>query len=116
MSEKIKIELLFFFYFLIAICISFGCNDNKKPVSQEQILNTTSWYESKVQINYQNGAVDTVSIDVYENLDNIKIENGNLSYWKATKKTGGTVSYVVHLASYVRSFKVLNIKYKHITE
>lgn len=74
--------------------------------------NVVTWYESNVQIFYQNGSVDTVKIDVYENLDNIKIENGNMTYQKATKETGGTVAYMVKLSSYVRNFKVLSSELK----
>lgn len=110
-KEVVKIYIWHIVYVITAFL--FGCNDDK--VTQHYTY-TTSWYESNVQINYQNGIVDTILIDVYERPDNIKIEYGNLSYWKSTKETGGTVARVIELASYVRSYKVLHSELKMKTE
>lgn len=110
---KNKLYLLYSFTLLL-LAFTFGCH-NDVPKKVELYAFSTSWYEDSVQVNYQNGSIDTIIIDVYERADNMKVENGNLSYWKATKETGGTVAYVVKLSSYVRSFKILNSELKSKT-
>lgn len=71
---------------------------------------TATWYDTKVKISYNNAICDTVELSVYDNLDNMKLEDGNFSYLKSTHQTGGVVGYWVHMASYVSSYKVIESK------
>lgn len=105
-SGLIFSAITFIVYLMMAQC---HWPSSPKPIRSADPI---SWYENKIQINYQNGSVDTIIIDVYERPDNIKVENGNLSYWKSTKGSGMFAGYVVNQASYVRSFKILKSEIK----
>lgn len=101
----------------IPICIVFGFASILKDSSDRNYQpSTTQWFESEIQLNFKDGTSQIYNIDVYESYDNIELRNGNFSYWKCTKETGGVVSKNVQLASYVKSYKVLKSEFKIIKD
>lgn len=80
------------------------------------VPNTTEWFETEIEVQFNDGTKQNYKIDVYENLDNIKVNSGDLSYTKCTKKTGGIVAYKVELASFVKNYIVLRSDFKTKTE
>jgi len=99
-SIKIAVAILAMIFIFIFILTSSENTDKKQPVY------TTVWNESKIQINYQNGYVDTVNINIYESISNIKLENGNFSYI-ASDIGEGNCNKWIQLSSYVRSYKII---------
>jgi hypothetical protein len=80
------------------------------------VPNTTEWFNTEIEVRFNDGTKQNYKIDVYKNLDNIKVNDGDLSYIKCTKKTGGTVAYKVELASFVKNYIVVSSEFKTKTE
>jgi hypothetical protein len=80
------------------------------------VPNNTEWFDTEIEVRFNDGTKQNYKIDVYEKLDNIKVNAGDLSYTKCTKKTGGVVAYKVELASFVKNYIVVRSEFKTKTE
>ena len=100
----------------VVFLIYFITKDTDTDIVDSNPVYSTSWIETTIKVTYQDNETDTFNIDVYKTLDNIRIEDGNLSYQKSTKRVGGVVAKRIKLASYVKSFRVLRTKHRTKTE
>lgn len=114
MNNRENLETLIM---VLAICFLFSLPfywhydlNKRDKIASESIK--VEWMETEIEVNFTDGTSQNYKIDVYENLDNIRVEDGNLSYKKSTKRSGGIVAYKVDLASFVKSFKIVSKKHK----
>ncbi len=98
-----KILIFTIVLFVISLFILNILANSNIPIEKSDMI----WYESSVQVNYQNGTIDTVEIDISDYPNNIKLDNGDLSYFKPTKRFSGASAGKSTIGSYVRSFKIL---------
>lgn len=88
-----------------------GCGGEIWEDSNKRTPIELSWYKTKLQINYNNGETDTITVDVWERPNNIYLSKGDLSYWKYIRK-GDYVSRKIGIASYVKTYKILSSELK----
>jgi hypothetical protein len=115
MRQKICIPLILLIIICIHVTNYYSCRDFNH-VKKIPNKNTTIWYECSVLIIYQNMMQDTINIDIYEDLNNIWVENGNLTFEKSTKQLSGTVAVLSKAASNVQTFKIIKNIFRSKTE
>ena len=64
-----------------------------------------TWYDTEIEVSFTDGSTRIFNLVVYDNLDNIHVVNGNLSYLKPNAdSTDGILATKVELASFVKSY------------
>jgi len=104
---------LFFGSWIIIMCIMIAM-----PFEECEVIPmtySTEWFDTEIEVLFNDGTKANYKIDVYETTDNIRVNNGNLSYTKCTKATGGVVAFNMQLASFVKSYTIIRKDFKKIT-
>lgn len=71
-------------------------------------INQVVYFETTIEVLYNDGYTDTVNVRVYDRPDNFELVKGDLSYWKPTGQTGGAVAGKTTIGSFVLTYKVLS--------
>ena len=77
---------------------------------------TVTYFKTQLEYTSKDNITDTINIDIYENPNGVILKEGDLYYMKITGETGGAVAGKTTVASYVKSFKILNSERKIIIE
>jgi hypothetical protein len=109
-SDNIRLGLCIL-SFLLMIYIPLSAY--KKSIEYRPPLPATVWHDVKIEVTYQKEGKDTFNLEVYDTPFNIYLKNGDITYYKTTKQSGGIVSNTVTLCSFVRSFRILS-SVKHV--
>lgn len=78
----------------------------EKQQEQQPVKEHIDYYETTVVITYNDLRKDTVTVNIYDQAV-FTLKNGDLTYWKITGATGGSVAGITTIASYVRSYSVI---------
>ena len=77
--------------------------------------NCDFYVPTEIDVFFNDGTKQNFKNDVYENISNIKLDRGDLSYVKCAKQRDGMIAIEVDLASFVKSYVVLKSTPKRIS-
>lgn len=106
-SKRLYIAIVLIVGFILSINVLMQYQWGNKPTTY---IDEYKWNETTLKVYFKNNTVDTFKVDIYGEVKDTQVENGNLLYYKSHKGNRFEEASRLSLASNVNYFKVLDQK------